>query len=253
MNTLAGILFFWLRVLPFRISLPLSQLIILLFLLRYRREIEENYGIFNKRDRKFWIRNGLELGRNSALMLQLGKRDKGILDGIRVRGEERLREAYRKGRGVIVVSLHFGPFEVLPQLFAYKGYKVAITVDHQKSRWLEKGLVSLRSYRGVRLIDSIPQMIDVLRKGFILGFLLDNTHRVEKVFRHSLFKDFGVIKTPFILSKLTKAPIFPMIIYKNSIRPEVEIGDPLNFKDNPIPFFEPFIKRNPEEWVWFGK
>lgn len=250
---LAGILFFWLRALPFRISLPLAQLIILLFLLRYRREMEENYTTFNKRDKKFWIRNGLELGRNCALMLQLGKNDKGVFDRIRIKGEERLKDEYGRGRGIIVVSLHFGPFEILPQFFAYKGYKVAIIIDHQKSRWLEKGLVSLRRQRGVILVDSISKMLDVLKRGFILGVLLDNTNRVEKVFKDSLFKGFGIIKTPFILSRLTKAPIFPMVIYKNSIRIEVEIGNPFGFSDNPLPFFEPFVRKNPEEWVWFGK
>jgi len=67
--------------------------------------------------------------------------------------ERLLREALALGRGVILVSAHFGGIEFLPVLMALKGYAVAMVVRFKTPR-LKQALVPRAEALNIRLIDA---------------------------------------------------------------------------------------------------
>jgi KDO2-lipid IV(A) lauroyltransferase len=67
--------------------------------------------------------------------------------------EHLLQEALALGRGVILVSAHFGGIEFLPVLMALKGYPVAMIVRFKTDR-LKQALVPRAEALNIRLIDA---------------------------------------------------------------------------------------------------
>jgi lauroyl/myristoyl acyltransferase len=215
---------------------------------KYRREINCNYQLLIGRQRPaFWIMNALTLGKNCALMLEIGNpNDEKILDRVEIKGENNLMAAYKKGRGVVVVSLHFGPWEFLPQLFARKGYPVAIAAQPQRNGWLGLQLLKIRQSRPITVTDRIAEMKHALKTGALLGFLLDNSSKTRKLETGWLWPGFRVLRTPFALSAIMKSPIVPMVVHNRGLTPVVEIGTDFDF-------FKNMLTHYPEEWVFFDK
>jgi KDO2-lipid IV(A) lauroyltransferase len=71
----------------------------------------------------------------------------------RLRDEQLLQEALALGRGVILVSAHFGGIEFLPVLMALKGYPVTMVVRFKTGR-LKQALVPRAEALNIRLIDA---------------------------------------------------------------------------------------------------
>jgi lauroyl/myristoyl acyltransferase len=87
--------------------------------------------------------------------------------------ERLLQEALALGRGVILVSAHFGGIELLPVLMALRGYPVAMVVRFKTSR-LKQALVPRAEALNIRLIDAgngdsvLFTALDSLRENRIL-------------------------------------------------------------------------------------
>ena len=251
MSTLLKLTFSCLKALPLFLRIPLAQLFFVAFMSakkNYRREINRNYQLLTGRPRpSFWIKNALTLAKNCALMLEIGNRnDEMILDRVEIKGENNLMAAYQKGRGVVVVSLHFGPWEFLPQVFARKGYPVAIAAQPQRNGWFDEQLLKIRNRRPITVTDRIGEMKHTLKTGALLGFLLDNSSKTRKLETGWLWPEFRVLRTPFALSAIMHSPIVPMMVYNRGLTPVVEIGTDWDF-------FKTTLARYPEEWVFFGK
>lgn len=71
----------------------------------------------------------------------------------RLQDEQLLQEVLALGRGVILVSAHFGGIEFLPVLMALKGYPVTMVVRFKTGR-LKQALVPRAEALNIRLIDA---------------------------------------------------------------------------------------------------
>ncbi|MEO0102402.1 MAG: lysophospholipid acyltransferase family protein [candidate division WOR-3 bacterium] len=215
-----------------------------LFSKNYRPEIERNfYSLFGKNDPSFWWRNAKKLGENFALMLNQSWQ----LDKLRFLGDN-----IKKGEGMIFLTLHFGIWEILPAIFSTLGYPVAIAVSKQRNPFLERILTRIRKATGAKLVSNLWEMVNLLKSGFLLGFAGDNTQRVKRISLPKFWKGFGVIKTPFILARRTKAPLYSLFAHRNG--KEVIIF--LKRVSSPEEFAQvarEYIKKYPEEWVFWGK
>ncbi len=116
------------------------------------------------------------LGRGLAEVLRLPDLGDRILEYIEVHGEENLKEAFTKGKGVIALTAHFGNWEYSAAVLAVKGYPMnAIGADQRDPRITDL-VVSLRSASGVKTMSKgfdLKGAIRCLRDGEVLGVLLD--------------------------------------------------------------------------------
>lgn len=125
------------RSLPLSLARAASRLILLLYLAlapAVRREINLNYHrVFARYRRWFWIRQAWRLGGNLALMSRLGRPGfDNTLDKTRIIGENMLEQIMLGDKSVIVLSLHYGAWELLPQIFARRGYQVCVGAGRQQ-------------------------------------------------------------------------------------------------------------------------
>ena len=116
------------------------------------------------------------LGRGLAEVLRLPDLGDRILEYIEIHGEENLKEAFTKGKGVIALTAHFGNWEYSAAVLAVKGYPMnAIGADQRDPRITDL-VVSLRSASGVKIMSKgfdLKGAIRCLRDGEVLGVLLD--------------------------------------------------------------------------------
>jgi KDO2-lipid IV(A) lauroyltransferase len=76
-----------------------------------------------------------------------------LLEHVELEGQDHLDECLSHGRGVILVTAHFGAVEFLPLFLALKGYPVTMVVRFKTPR-LKRALVARGSSKGITLLDA---------------------------------------------------------------------------------------------------
>lgn len=182
-------------------------------------------------------------------------------------GADRMMELIDAGHGVIIFSAHCGNWEWLSYAVGTYGRpSVVMQRERSESSELNRWITELRARSGFRTIDrgsasSAREMLNAVRRGGILGFVMDQNIRSESV------------KVPFFGTPAL-TPIGPA---RFAIRTEayytiglIERGgdglqhahftEPVQCKrdDDPVALtarvtqaIEEQIRRVPEQWVWF--
>jgi len=186
----------------------------------------------------------------------------------KVEGEEHLRAAYERGKGVLCLIPHTPGWEfsaIMPPLLGYKSAGVSSAI---KNPALNKLMIKLREERGMRNITRYrcyEQLVELLSNGECLIIMTDQ----DSIHIRGEFIDFLGIKayTPVGCSRLaanTGAAIVPMCTLRNSddtytyrILPELK---PLYAPDGSYDItantklqndaLSQIISENPEQWVW---
>lgn len=188
-----------------------------------------------------------------------------------VKGEEHLRAAYDRGKGVLCLIPHTAGWEfsaILPPLLGYKSAGVSSAI---KNPALNKLMIKLRETRGMRNITRhrcYDQLVELLRNGECLIIMTDQDSKNIR----GEFVEFMGIKayTPIGCSRLaaeTGAAIVPMCTLRNSddtytfaIYPELQ---PVYAADGSYDILANTRLQNdamsriiydyPDQWVWFHK
>ncbi len=352
---------------PLPLAIITCQLLVLIYLLfkpQYRKEIYHNYlTILKQSDKYFWIKNGLGIGKNLALMIKIDvnhnanieikneniltqlllNNSDGLVKDIKTHKVDVLEDSWTKdwenvkfteimdkdnalsrlccnlavpldngkvnrenimvkimsnsrkvsdsrkppfhddftkpsdrlklnrkntltmkNNSCIVVSFHFGPWELLPQIFSRKGYQILLNVQNQKDERLNYYLIKKRSNNNnIHLIYSLKSLTDKLKMSIpssILGFVLDNTNTTDGCGMLTDLSEGIKNKIPLVLSRRYLLPIGPMFIYTEGNRIKVLVGETImpnlsqdQIRENITQQFLPLLKSKPEQWVFWGK
>jgi len=76
-----------------------------------------------------------------------------LLERVELAGQHLIDESLSQGKGVILVTAHFGAVEFLPLFLALKGYPVTMVVRFKTPR-LKRALVRRGSSKGITLLDA---------------------------------------------------------------------------------------------------
>lgn len=247
-----------LSVLPLRLSTLIAQGSLLLYLITHpsvRRELTANcIALLGSCPKVFWIRQAIRLGNNLALMA--GRRQRFVqklLDRTDVIGDNILAQILHRKRPIVVLTLHYGLWELLPDIFARRGYSLCVAVGHQREFSVGRRLSRLRFRPGVIWTDSLAAMRRALRCQRLVGFVLDNTRRTRGVPCSALGLGFTLLRTPFILQRTDNAELVPMFMFRNGNRFRVEVSGPVSSSEEFGSVARHLIQRSPEDWVFWGK
>ncbi|MFV0391990.1 MAG: lysophospholipid acyltransferase family protein [Paludibacteraceae bacterium] len=189
---------------------------------------------------------------------------------IEVEGEEHLRKAYEKGKGVICLVPHMSSWEFAAITPPMLGYETSAASQSMKMSLLEKLMVKFRGSRGMKNITrqgSYQALVDVLNRGECLILMTDQDTRVKGIFVD--FLGYSAY-TPLGASRLladTEAALVPMAIvrkndgnYRFLIHPEIPTirtddaeEDLMRNTLNQNNFYTQIIRRHPEQWVWMHR
>ncbi|MEO8287611.1 MAG: hypothetical protein ABI670_14380 [Chloroflexota bacterium] len=189
-------------------------------------------------------------------------------------GWERIMAIHNQGRGVLMVSAHYGSFDMVTQVLARHGLPVTVLVAQIKPAWLSDFLTDLRADRGLDLImvdeeegpgvnlGALKQSVSLLRNGGTLGVVADRNLEQRgvtvKFFGHDTVVAAGAAK----MSLRTRVPIVIGIARRlNNYRFSLTWDEPIepqgsasNEADVRVLLqkifdrFEYHIGQNPEQW-----
>lgn|SRR5574341_328881 len=185
-----------------------------------------------------------------------------------VDGFERLLSARQRGKGVVVITAHLGPWELLP-LFVARHYgpscMVARPLDDPR---LDDLLNRMRERGGNRVIrkrDAIQAILQAIRRGEIVGILIDQ-HISEKegVVVPFFGRPASTVSGPALIAIRSGAAVVPMVIvreargqYRVQIAPEVPVRRSGDLKADLVvntarftAAIEAFIRERPDQWFW---
>ena len=178
------------------------------------------------------------------------------------------------GQGILLLTAHFGNWELLAKTFGLKGYKGNVLARPLDNPYIEKILYDLRTASGNKVIynreNAVKNIISALNEKEIVGFLPDEN--ASK--RIGVFVDFFGVKACTMpgmanIAAKTKLPVVPAFIvrikgkdgnyskHRLIIEPPLDIkytGDRKTDTMNILKLFnekiEDIIKQYPEQWFW---
>ncbi len=208
------------------------------------------------------------LGRGLSEFLRLPDLGERVLDHIDIHGEENLIGALSRGKGVILLTAHFGNWEYTAAALAVKDYPMNAIGAEQRDPRITELVVSLRSACGVKTMSKgfdLKSAIRCLREGQILGILLDQDFGSNGIVLPFLgipaSTPFGPVK---MAEKIGSAVVPTFIIRRDDgCSHDLYILPPLD-EAGGLPFGEDveaslalcndtlgeWIRRYPGQWMW---
>ncbi|MDQ6692804.1 MAG: hypothetical protein M3014_00045 [Chloroflexota bacterium] len=190
-------------------------------------------------------------------------------------GWERVAQLHREGRGVILVSGHFGAFDEITQVITRHGVPITVLVAKMKPAWLSDFITDLRAARGLHtlLVDdeegrgtnlgALKKSMTILRSGEVLGVVADRNMEQQGV--HIPFFGYETVVAPGVakMALRTRAAVVVSfctrlpggrysVIFDEPIEP---VGSASNEEDirnllmKIFARFEYHIGRTPEQWI----
>jgi KDO2-lipid IV(A) lauroyltransferase len=186
-------------------------------------------------------------------------------------GFARFEQAYAGGKGAIVVTAHFGNFELLGSIWSRRNLKVtAITKRLSRNAfndfWLEQ-----RKRAGLLEVPdtgSIRDILAVLRRREILAIMIDqNMIPRRAVFAPFFGKPAATTPAPAVFAGRSGAPVFLVLMHRlPGGRHRVSIDGPIAFdhtadRDADVLAFtaklnallEAHVRAEPESWYWIHR
>jgi Kdo2-lipid IVA lauroyltransferase/acyltransferase len=186
-----------------------------------RRElVEENLRLaFPEKDRDWVAHTTLaayeHLGREAAAMMRLSKLDsRAVIERTTTVGWDEAQAALSLGRGLLLVTGHYGNWEIAAASVAARGVPIAAIVRRQGNRLVDERLQELRRNLGVETIyqgDAPARVPRILRKNGIVGIVGDQDARRKGLFVPFFGRPASTHRGPALFAMRLNAPVFSTI------------------------------------------
>ena len=155
------------------------------------------------------------LGREAAAMLRLSKLDEGAVIGRTITsGWDEVQDALSLGRGLLLVTGHYGNWEIAAATVASRGVPIAAIVRRQGNRLVDERLQQLRNNLGVETIyqGQAPARVPrILRANGVVGIVGDQDARRSGVFVPFFNRLASTHRGPALFALRLNAPVFSCI------------------------------------------
>lgn len=239
---------------------------------RYRRVAHKNLALVYGAEKSEAERTRMakavfrHFGEMAAEFIKLPQLSREQLDTlITVKGEENLKQALTMGRGVMIMTGHFGNWEALARWFTTHDYKLNVVARRANDPEADKILQGTRSESGAQVMargNSARGVLQSLKKNELVGLLPDQN--AADVFVPFLGQTTGTVDGPAVIHLKTQAPLVfswcartPEDRFEITFEPPVVIA-PTSDREGDIHTvmtlinsrLEAQIRRHPTQWLW---
>ncbi len=263
--------------LPRRVALRLGILLADLFFLFSRREktvalenLSAAFGAEKNPDDilricRYCFRN---LGKQLMEVLQIPRLTSENLGKlVTCEGRQNIEDALKAGKGVIILTAHFGNWELLGAGLNLSGYKLSYIVRPLRSPQMDALLNRIRESAGGKPIPrgaSVKGALRCLRRNELLAILSDIDTKVDGVFVDFFGRPAFTPRGPVSIALRTGAALVPTHVVRQKDDTHVIIAEKaLELKvtgdleedirlntARSVKILESYIRKYPEQWIW---
>ena len=176
-----------------------------------------------------------------------------------------------EGRGAILVTGHYGSFEIMGHLLSALGFDIVAVMRPIDNHYLNKFVVASRKTNGLTLLDkkgAAASAEEHLRSGALVGFIGD-----QDAGRKGMFVDFfgrpaSTYKSIGLLAMATKVPIIVGYARRMGNKPRYQVGvqrilypDDWESQDDPLHWItqeyttaiEEVVRDDPRQYLWIHR
>ncbi|MBF0493782.1 MAG: mitochondrial fission ELM1 family protein [Candidatus Omnitrophica bacterium] len=200
-------------------------------------------------------------------LLSMTKVDKKYVDKyIKVHNLERLKEAAANPQGMILLSAHFGNWELSTVASVFHGFPLYLLARDQKMKRLNELFNLLRESKGNMVIRKgvdIKNIFRLLKAGKSLGILGDQNAGSSGVLLELFGRTASTAVGPYRFAQASGAVILPAFMHRRKgPYQDLYLEEPMVIKkdDDIIPFMkrynallEKHIRMSPAHWFWMHK
>jgi KDO2-lipid IV(A) lauroyltransferase len=217
----------------------------------------------------------LNLGRSAAEYVRLaGFFHRRLLKRVSYENLARWEQAHQRnpGRGVLILTAHFGNFELLPAAHAMHGFQISLVHHTQRFAAGDALMTFVRERAGVEIIRkhaAARAVLRALQQGEMVGIPFDqNAKRSEAVFV-PFFGELAATSSGLArLVRIAQVPIAPVFILRNpdGRTHRIVVGEELavvrtadaeaDIVENTRRFvavIEDIVRRYPEQFLWIHR
>ena len=181
-------------------------------------------------------------------------------------GRQNIDDALKMGKGVIILTAHFGNWELLAAGLAFSGYDISYIVRPMRSRQLDNMLNGIRKGTGGHPVprSSLKGALRCLRRNGLLGILSDIDTKVDGVFVDFFGRPAFTPRGPVSLALRTGAALVPTLIIRQEDDTHIIVAEKAleleitgdieeDIRVNTARFtkiIESYIRKYPEQWIW---
>ncbi len=166
------------------------------------------------------------------------RRSQDLVDNVVIEGREHIEELEARGKGALLLSGHFGNFELLLPRAALEGLAVHGIAKPQSNKLIDKFQNDIRTREGVGIIPtggSFPRILKTLKDGGFVGLLGDQDAGPKGQFVEFLGRPASVSRGPATLAIKAGCPLLMAFLYRQpdhshvlKIEPFVEMDPDLD-------------------------
>jgi Kdo2-lipid IVA lauroyltransferase/acyltransferase len=243
---------------------------------RHRRIAERNlaaaFPVRSARERRAIVRGAF--AHFGQLLFELLKfstlSNQQLMERIEFEGEERVRLAYAQGKGVLLVTGHFGFWELHGIVHALKFEPIGVVARALDNPYVNDLLERIRQRTGNTVIyrsGTIRRVMRTLESGHGVAVLIDQHIST----RDAIFVDFferpaattSVVAALALRTGARVIPVFALplgggryrMIYEHAVEPPDAAADGAvrEFTQRCTDVLEMYVRRHPEMWLWMHR
>lgn len=196
-----------------------------------------------------------------------------LRERVQITGRENLDTSLLQGKGVILVSAHFGNFPLMLARLSLEGYNVAAVARSMRDEHVERLFLEKRKRLNIKTIYSIPrracvaEIIRSLRDNALVFIPLDQNFGTDGIFVDFFGKKAATATGPVVLARRTKSVIFPCFIlrqkddtHKIIFEPPLKLEEGITEQETVMintqrltNIIESYIRKYPAEWSWIHR
>jgi KDO2-lipid IV(A) lauroyltransferase len=190
---------------------------------------------------------------------------------VRPVGIEEALQVLLRGKGALLLTAHFGSWELAGYLLATYGFDIVAIMRPLDNDYLNRFVVRTRQRRGLRLINkkgATAQAEEIIRGGAALGFIADQNAGSKGMFVDFFGVQASAYKSIGLLAMAMEVPILVGYARRVGDRFFYEVGvqriiHPHEWQDQADPLrwitqeyttaIETFVRKWPEQYLWIHR
>lgn len=212
----------------------------------------------------------VNLVQSFAEILSLTKVNKAYANKyVEVVNMERIENAGKSGRGTMLLTAHFGDWELSSMVSAMKDFPITVLAREQKMKRLNELLNRLRESKGCKVVRkgmSTKNILKELYKKNMVGILSDQDAGKNGAFVNFFNRPTSAHIGPFEIAKRTDSIILPNFIvrkygplHKLYLEEYIDTRDAETEEDlkkslqKYMSLLEVYVRKYPDQWLWLHK